>query len=47
MIEMNFLQNRKRLTDLENEVSYGCLGGGGRMEETDREFGRTCTHCYI
>ena len=34
-IQMNYLQNRKRLKDLEKDCGYQ----GGRKEERDREFG--------
>ena len=36
MVQMN-LQNRRRLTDLENNLMVA--GGGGRMGGRDREFG--------
>ena len=39
MIQMN-LQNRKRLTDLENELTVGGVGGGkGQGTGVVREFG--------
>ena len=40
MIQMN-LQNRKRLTDLENQLMVAM--GKGQLGT----LGRTCTHCYI
>ena len=43
MIQMN-LQNRKRLTDLENKQFWAGERRRGE-EEIVREFGMTCTHC--
>ena len=41
------LQNRKRLTDLENELMV--VGGWGKDEGKGQlgNLGWACTHCYI
>ena len=40
-----YLQNRNRLTDLENELMV--TGGKGGGEGQIGSLGLTCTHCYM
>ena len=41
------LQNRKRLTDLENEFMIAGGEDGKYKEGQVGSLGWTCTHCYI